>query len=78
MSDLEQRLAGCLLTVFPDLSPEQFSDASTLTVKAWDSVATLTLLMLIEEEFGVPTDYDKVEELVSYRNILSYLGARMS
>lgn len=43
----------------------------------WDSMATVTLLAVIEEEFGAGTtegiDLDDVEQLQSFQNLLVYL-----
>lgn len=74
MTDLEVRLVRCLQTVFPALSQEQARAASQDTVEGWDSVAMLTLLTVIEEEFEIAADYDRAEELTSYSGLLGYLG----
>ena len=64
---------GCFLTVFPELTRDAMPEATPLTVAGWDSVATLTLLTLVEEEFGVPVDYDRLEEMLSFGQILSHV-----
>ena len=51
MDALESRLARCFLAVFPDLNPEHVRTASVDTVGSWDSVATVTLLDVVEGEF---------------------------
>jgi len=73
LTDLETRLIRCLQTVFPGLSEDQARQASPDTVEAWDSVAMLTLLTVVEEEFGVAADYDRAEELASFSGIVQYL-----
>ena len=46
----------------------------------WDSVAAITLVNLMEEEFNVQVDYDRLTDLGSFGQILEYLtndlGAR--
>jgi len=76
MSDVRERLVSCFLTVFPALTPEQVAEASPMTVAAWDSITTLTLLTVLEEEFGVAVDFERAEELASFRQILSFLEGR--
>lgn len=73
MTDLEARLVRCLQTVFPALAEDQAREASQDTVAAWDSVAMLTLLTVVEEEFGITADYDRVEEFTSFSGLLGYL-----
>ena len=73
MIDLEARLIRCMRTVFPALSEDQAREASQDNVEAWDSVAMLTLLTVVEEEFEMTADYDRVEELASFSGLLRYL-----
>jgi len=55
------RLVKCFATVFPDLNEEQTLQASAAGLTQWDSLATLNLMALIEEEFGVSIDLDDLE-----------------
>ena len=73
MDDVSQRLAGCFRAVFPGLNTEQLPSTSITTLAAWDSVAHVTLLSAISEEFGVDFELQDFEELVSYARILDYL-----
>ena len=43
------------------MSEEQTLQASAAALTQWDSLATLNLLALIEEEFGVSLDLDELE-----------------
>ena len=73
MDRTEARLEECFSKVFPDLTSEQIRNAAAGRVAAWDSVATVTLLMLIQEEFGVVPDMDRFEEFTSYQSLLDYV-----
>jgi acyl carrier protein len=42
-------------------------------VEAWDSVAGLTLLNVVEDEFRVTVDLERLSELTSFAAILAYL-----
>lgn len=68
-NEVEMRLKDCFRTVFPDLPVDQISSASQATVRAWDSIATVTLISMIDEEFGVELDLDKLSELDSFTSI---------
>ncbi len=74
LDDKRERLRKCLQLVFPQLSDEQAYKASYESVEAWDSVATATLFIAIEEEFQVSIDYEQAGELNSFDAILQYVS----
>jgi len=73
MDEMEKRLAACFSAVLPDLTPEEVRQASATSVKSWDSVATVTLLSVVEEEFGIRIEDEDPARFDSFRNILTYL-----
>jgi len=77
MNAVRARLERCFDVVFPEISEADLPQASPQTVAAWDSVATVTLFAVIEEEFDVSLLDENVEELVSFRAILNHLGAKL-
>jgi acyl carrier protein len=78
MADLQTRVRNCFALAFPELSPDEISSASMASVASWDSVAGITLLSLIEEEFGVSVPADDVADMVSFELILNYLARTQS
>jgi len=44
-----------------------------LSVGGWDSLASVTLLAVLEEEFQIQIDPEDLEHLVSFELILDYL-----
>ena len=75
---LEARLETCFLTVFPDLAAGSVRQATVDSVEKWDSVATLTLVSVIEEEFGIEIDFeDDLESFVSFEGITRYLSTHL-
>jgi acyl carrier protein len=73
MDEQQRRLVNCFAAVFPELSYEEIIEASSATVKSWDSVAVVTLLTVIEEEFGISIDEDDPTRFDSFQQILAYL-----
>ncbi len=75
MSDapLRPRLLECFRAVFPDASDDQLAASSTETNPAWDSVAHITLITVIEEEFGCHLPEDRYGELTSFAALAAYL-----
>ena len=72
----EQRLVRVFQIVFPDLPTAAIQTASQDTVESWDSVAAITLINVIEEEFEIQMDFDDVAGLTSFPAILKYLEER--
>ena len=77
MDDTRQRLANCFQVVFPDLPPQAVSTASTATLASWDSVAAITLMNVVEDEFGLEMDLDDLADLDSFDKLHSYLQKRL-
>ena len=66
MSNVEERLKGCFSAVFTNLSSDEIRQCSSASVATWDSLATVTLVSLIEEEFGVTIAPEEYEYMVSF------------
>ena len=77
MDETRQRLTKCFEVVFPDLPVEQIASASTSTVASWDSIAAITLMNVVEEEFGMELDLDDLADLDSFEKLHSYLQNRL-
>ena len=73
MDEMEKRLAACFSAVLPELSPEEIRQASAASVESWDSVATVTLIAVVEEEFGISIEDIDPARFDSFKNILAYL-----
>lgn len=76
MSDLRDNLLACFAAVFPALPPDQLATASQSTVAEWDSLATVTLLNLLEEQLAIKLPDDAAEHFTSFPDTLAYLQAR--
>jgi acyl carrier protein len=76
--DVETRLIRCFSAIFPDLDNKQILRATIASVAEWDSIATVTLVNIIEEEFKIQVDPEDVEPLMSFEQFLRYLRLRVS
>lgn len=76
MSDVDERLQECFGTVFPNLSADEILRASSASVATWDSLATVTLVSLIEEEFGVTIAPEEYEYIVSFELVNACLQSK--
>jgi acyl carrier protein len=73
MDDLELRLAAFFAAVLPELTEEEISRASAASVANWDSVATVTLIVVVKEESGVTIEIDDPAQFDSFQRIPKYL-----
>jgi acyl carrier protein len=76
--DIDGRVRTVIAEVF-DLSPDDVgADTSTDTVEAWDSLQHLSLVLALEEEFGLHFDDEETVSLVSYPLITAIVTERQS
>ena len=66
MSDWENRLIGCFASVFPGLTSEEIRTSSAESDGIWDSLSTVTLVAVVQEEFNVAIDPEEVAQLDSF------------
>ena len=69
----EERLALCFSAVFPNRSREEILSASQECIMEWDSLASITLLAVIQQEFEMDIDLFDLENLDSFQLLLDYL-----
>jgi acyl carrier protein len=70
---LTRRVCEMAAAVF-DVPPEQVTpDSSTDTIEQWDSLGRLTLVLELEQGFGVQLPPEVTEELTSVRSIVAVL-----
>lgn len=77
MGSLENRLVECFSAVFPNRSREELVEASRESFPEWDSLAGVTLITLLEEEFRLDVDLTDAEHFGSFRSVLDYLAAHV-
>jgi acyl carrier protein len=73
MDNLENRLVRCFSSVFPELSEEQIRSASVDSVPTWHSLAAVTLVALLQEEFGLQVSLAELPNLVSFSAVQNYV-----
>jgi acyl carrier protein len=74
MRNQDERLILCFASVFPGLTPEQIENASSDSVGTWDSLSSVTLAAVIQEEFNVEIEPNALPSLDSFRAFRDYLG----
>ncbi len=77
MADVRDRVVECFAAVFGDLPRERLETASVQGTEAWDSIASVTLLAVLEEEFDVQIDDLDLPELTSFEKVHDYVAERV-
>lgn len=73
MLDRETRLIRCFAAVFPALTEEQIQNASADSVGTWDSLSSVTLAAVIQEEFNFEINPEILPSLDSFLSFRDYL-----
>jgi acyl carrier protein len=73
MDEVRARLLKCFRIVFPQLSDGEAATVSQHAFPAWDSVAAITLVNVVEEEFEIEMDLDAIGDLDSFDKVLGYV-----
>ena len=73
MDNLEHRLVRCFSSVFPELNEDQIRNASIDSVPDWHSLASVTLISVVQEEFGVQVGLMDLPNLVSFSAVQNYV-----
>ena len=78
MHETQEQLICCFSTIFPTLSRSEILEANPDSVSGWDSLAMVTLLAVIEEEFAIQFPPSDVELLTSFDAFCRYVEMRGS
>ena len=76
MRDQDERLIRCFASVFPALTQEEIEVASSDSVGTWDSLCSVTLAAVIQEEFDVEIEPNDLPNLDSFQAFRDYLSTR--
>jgi acyl carrier protein len=75
---VKARLRDCFAAVFPSAAPDELERASTETLPDWDSLATVRLVAVVEEEFEVVLELEDLEQLNSFESVYQLVEARLA
>lgn len=78
MTTIPSRVSQCFLNVFPGLAADAVPQASQASLSQWDSMAHVTLLAAIAEEFQIELDDDAFESLTSYAAVVGYVESQVN
>jgi acyl carrier protein len=73
VDELETRLSRCFSLIFPSLTEEEIRESDVARLIDVDSLAAVTLVALIHEQFAVNLDMDDLQSLGSFRAVWQYV-----
>ena len=76
MDDGDVRLMRCFASAFPSATPDEIRTAKFDAMPGWDSLRGVTLLAVLDEEFGVQIDLSELLELETFDAVKRYLLQR--
>ncbi|HVU73308.1 MAG TPA: acyl carrier protein [Mycobacteriales bacterium] len=76
--EIPERVRGVLSTVFDVPAHTIDDDASMDTVAGWDSLQQLTVVLAIEEEFGIALTDDEVTTMVTFPLIVAVVSDHLA
>ncbi len=68
-----ERLQRCFRAIFPGIDVDRVAEVSVANTPQWDSLASATLLSVIEQEFGVAVNPLDAADLDSFASVRDYL-----
>jgi len=78
MNDVDDRLMRCFASALPSSTREEIRTAKFDDMAGWDSLRGVTLLAVLDEEFGVQLDLAELLELETFDSVKRYLLQRAS
>ena len=76
MNDGNDRLMRCFASVFPIATRDEIGTKKLDMISGWDSLRGVSLLGVLDEEFGVQLDLSELLELGSFDAVKRYLLER--
>jgi acyl carrier protein len=76
MDEGDVRLMRCFASAFPSATPDEIRTAKFDAMPGWDSLRGVTLLAVLDEEFGVQIDLPELLELETFDAVKRYLLQR--
>ncbi len=72
----DDRLMRCFASACPNATPEEIRTAKFEDFSGWDSFRGVTLLAVLDEEFGVMIDLPELLELETFNAVKQFLMQR--
>ena len=76
MNKDDDRLMRCFMSALPSATRDEIRATKFEALAGWDSLKGVTLLAVLDEEFGVQLDLSELMDLETFDSIKRHLAAR--
>jgi len=76
VNDDDDRLMRCFVSAFPSATRDEIRTVKFDAMPGWDSLRGVTLLAVLDEEFGLQIDLPELLELENFDSVKRYLMQR--
>lgn len=76
MNEGDDRLIRCFASVFPGATHDEIITSKFEAIPGWDSLRGVSLLAVLDEEFGVQLDMSELVELETFASLQGYISER--
>ncbi len=76
MNNDDDRLMRCFVSAFPNATRDEIRAAKFDAMPGWDSLRGVTLLAVLDEEFGLQVDLPELLELETFNSVKQHLLQR--
>jgi len=76
MSDIDDRLVRCFSSALPSATREEILSSPFEEITGWDSLRGVTLVAVLDEEFGAEIDLSELLDMESFAGVRRYLASR--
>ena len=74
---VEKKLIRCFREVFAEHLPADVTQASMTNTKTWDSMMTWTLVLVVQERFGITIGLDQIPKLTDFAAVSAYVARKL-
>jgi acyl carrier protein len=76
-SPVERKLVRCFRETFGDQLPPDVTQANMTNTRTWDSMMTWTLVLLVQERFGITIGLDQIPKLTDFSAVAAYVERKL-
>ena len=77
-NNIKERIANVMSAVFEISQDQVEDDTSPESIKSWDSLKHMNLVIALEEEFGIEFNNEEILKIPNYKSLVSMLSGKIS
>lgn len=74
-SEFKPRIIKCFRAAFPNIDENDIESAKMADLEGWDSLASVILISVVEEEFQIQVEDEALEKFDSFKGVSDWVSA---